>query len=343
MSVPVIGRLAPSPTGILHLGNVRTFLWAWLAARARGGRVILRIEDLEKPRSGLVLEDMLSDLRWLGFDWDEGPVWTAADDADLVEIKRFPRARQRAIGCMVPCQGPHGAYIQSQRGDFYQNVFDQLLAADLIYPCRCERSDYANHRGAPHDGEIEPCYPGTCRQLSVSADEARCWRFRVTAGMTVFNDELRGTCRIDVAGTVGDFVVFKTPRQPSYQLAAAADDWAMGVNQVVRGDDLISSTARQILIWRAVAGSAREVPQYGHVPLVVGPDGARLAKRHGDGRLHSFRERGVDPRRLVGCLAAWSGLGDGRPRSLVDLLPDFDWGKLNRNRLVLKPEMLDGI
>lgn len=406
----VVGRLAPSPTGVLHLGNVRTFMWAWLAARSRGGRVILRIEDLEKPLAGTILEDMLSDLRWLGFDWDEGPAWTADAEAKLAEIRRFPRARSlaaarmrelaaedvvpaegwvSAIGRRLPFIGGHGPYIQSLRTAAYRGLFNALCRAGAIYPCTCERADFAGNLGAPHAGEAEPRYPGTCRDRWRDAEEARSWlaargtaraaaattftnapvaqsgepvwRFRVPegeAGAVDFEDALRGRLRIDVGATVGDFVVFKQPGLPSYQMAVVADDAAMGVTQVVRGDDLIPSTARQILLYRALsalagtdwlgAGDGGRVPLvslpfYGHVPLVVGPDGQRLAKRHGDARLRSLRERGVDPRQVIGRLAAWSGFGDGRPAELEELCGSFDWGLVNRERVVLDQRALEGL
>jgi glutamyl-tRNA synthetase len=393
-----IGRLAPSPTGVLHLGNVRTFMCAWLAARSQGGRVILRIEDLEKGLAGFVLEELLSDLTWLGFDWDEGPVWTADDDAVLAEISRYPRARAAAaeraaalrsagaggpppdgtggswvsaIGRRLPFAGTHGPYIQSLRAGSYQEIFDRLLAAGLMYPCTCERADFAGNLGAPHEGEAEPRYPGTCRGRWASAAEARAWlaetadrgavsnapvarnrepvwRFRLPEVGQLpigFEDLVQGSCRIDVAASVGDFVVFKTPRQPAYQLAVVADDLAMGVNQVVRGDDLVPSTARQILLWRALSGTSaagrRELPDYAHVPLLVGPDGQRLAKRHGDARLRSLRLQGTDPRQVIGSLAEWSGLGDGRPLSLRELAAGFSWERLDRARLVVTPGLLD--
>jgi glutamyl-tRNA synthetase len=391
---PAVGRLAPSPTGVLHLGNARTFLWAWLAARSRGGRVVLRIEDLEKPLAGYVLEEMLSDLRWLGFEWDEGPVWTEDDDVLLAEQKRFPRAKAiaaarccelgaaappagtwlSALGRHLPFTGPHAPYIQSLRAPLYRELFERLLSGGWLYPCTCERADFAGNLGAPHDGEAEPRYPGTCRGRWTSAEAARAWlesrprdreaatnapvvrsgepvwRFRVPEGegaVAAFEDALRGRLSIDVAASVGDFVAFKHPGLPAYQLAVVADDLAMGVNQVVRGDDLIPSTARQVLVYRALATldgrAAPDLPFYGHAPLVVGADGQRVAKRHGDARLRSLRQRGVDPRAVLGALAAWSGLGDGRPVALADLLPRFDWARLNRERLVIDQARLDGI
>jgi glutamyl-tRNA synthetase len=292
----VVGRLAPSPTGSLHVGNVRTFLWAWLSARSQGGRVLLRIEDLDQPRvKPGVVEKMVDDLRWLGFDWD-GPV-----------------------------------EIQSARRDHYRDVHARL--AGKIFSCRCTRADLAQVQSAPHEGDAEPRYPGTCRAFE---GPGICWRLRVEPGRVTFTDRLFGPQSIDVGATVGDFVVAKTPEQPAYQLAVVADDLAQGVTEVVRGDDLIPSTARQLLVYRALGAPP---PSYGHVPLVVGPDGTRLAKRHGDARIASLRDRRVPPERIIGLLASWSGLGDGdaTPSCLV---PKWSWDRVVRDRIVLTPDRL---
>jgi len=292
----VVGRLAPSPTGSLHVGNVRTFLWAWLSARSQGGRVLLRVEDLDTPRvrEGVVPK-MLDDLRWLGLDWD-GEV-----------------------------------AVQSERRSYYKEVFARL--AGNVYPCRCTRGDIAAAQSAPHDGDQEPRYPGTCRGF---AGPGIAWRLQVAPGPVVFDDRLYGPQSIDVAATVGDFVVAKTPEQPAYQLAVVADDLAQGVTEVVRGDDLIPSTARQILIHRALG---KTPPAYAHVPLVVGVDGKRLAKRFGDVQIATLRAKGVSPERIIGVLAEWSGLGagDATPACLV---PKWSWSKAPRERIVLTPERL---
>jgi glutamyl-tRNA synthetase len=326
----VVSRLAPSPTGALHLGNIRTFLWAWLSARAQNGRVIMRVEDLDSPRVKPGLnEKILDDLRWLGFDWDEGP--------DLGS----------------PSAAAPNPYIQTQRREYYAQIHQRLLSRDAIYPCVCTRGDIAASQSAPHEGESqggagegegELRYPGLCLGRFKNVEEARAaggrepaWRLKTAPGSVRFDDLLRGPQSFDVSAEVGDFVVAKGVNNPAYQLAVVADDIAMGVTEVVRGDDLLSSTARQLLIYRLLKAAP---PVYGHVPLVVGPDGKRLAKRHGDARVASFREQGHNPRRIIATLARWSGLNCGDEATPAELIPAWSWKKVSRERVVLTPEKL---
>ncbi len=279
------GRYAPSPTGPLHLGNARTALLSWLAARASGASYIMRVEDLDGPRVRPGMEArILEELRWLGLDWDEGP----------------------DVG------GPSGPYRQSERMDRYAAALERLRAAGAVYPCFCSRAEIAAAAQAPHGpGDEGPRYPGTCRALA--PEEARrraaqrrpAWRFRVPDGEVAFDDGVHGPQRRDVSAETGDFVVARADGIPAYQLAVVVDDAAMGVEEVVRGDDLLGSTARQLLLYRALALPA---PVFAHVPLVNGEDGARLAKRHGALSLGELRERGADPRAVVGLLAASAGL-----------------------------------
>jgi glutamyl-tRNA synthetase len=295
------GRFAPSPTGPLHLGNARTALLSWLDARARGGRYLMRIEDLDRPRVRPGLEArILDELRWLGLDWDEGP----------------------DVG------GPRGPYRQSERLDRYQAALERLRGAGLVYPCFCSRAEVAAAALAPHGpGDDGPRYPGICRDLSAAERAGRArhrapaWRFRVPEGAVAFDDGRRGPQSVDVAAEVGDFVVARADGVPSYQLAVAVDDAAMGVTDVVRGDDLLPSAARQILLYRALG---HEPPRFAHVPLVVGPDGERLAKRHGALSLGDLRDRGANPQAVCGLLAALSGLASpGTTCSPRDLAPAF--------------------
>jgi glutamyl-tRNA synthetase len=306
------GRLAPSPTGGLHVGHARTFLAAWLAARGKEGSVLLRLEDLDasRVRPGAA-ESAVEDLRWLGFDWDEGP----------------------DVG------GPAGPYIQSQRLDLYQAALDRLKAAELVYPCICTRADIARAASAPHAEEEGPSYPGTCSghrasDASAWAERDFAWRLRVPPGEVRWDDLFRGECRLVPSVVGGDFLVARNRSGPSYQLAVVVDDALMEVNQVIRGADLVPSTPRQILLHQALGF---DPPAFGHVPLVVGAEGRRLAKRDGSIKLGTLRARGVDPKRLVGVLAFSLGMTDRpeptRPR---------DWiGRLDPARVPVDPWPVD--
>ena len=313
------GRLAPSPTGALHLGNARSFLIAWLRVRSRGGRLILRNEDLDHPRHKPGADAaILEDLRWLGFDWDEGP----------------------DIG------GPCAPYSQSERRPLYRAALDKLLARDLVYPCVCSRKDCEEGQSAPHiqDGIH---YSGRCRGRFASYAEAAAtlppgrlpaWRFKVPEGTVVeFTDLFAGRQRQDVSEQTGDFVLARDPDAAGYMLAVVVDDAAMGVTEVVRGDDLLPATGRQLLLYQALG---LKPPAFLHVPMVVGPEGMRLAKRHGDTRIRACREAGVSPETVIGVLAWWSGWAAwGEKLTLRDLLPRFDLARVPRGPTVLTEEV----
>lgn len=296
-----VGRLAPSPTGALHLGNARTFAIAWLRARSLGGKMIMRMEDLDHPRDkpGAAAQ-AIDDLRWLGFDWDE-------------------------------------EFVQSERRPFYRTVLAKLDA----YPCVCSRRDVESAQSAPHSGE-QLFYQGTCRGRFRSWEEAAgacaprtpCWRFRVPPDTTVsFDDAFAGHVTQDVSASLGDFPLARDPDGAGYTLAATADDLDMGVTEVVRGDDLLPATPPQILIARALG---REPPSYCHVPLVVGPDGRRLAKRHGDTRIAAFRAAGVSPERIIGWIAYTCGVSaDDDPVSLADLVGRFSLAAIPHAAVVI--------
>jgi glutamyl-tRNA synthetase len=311
MSTAVTGRLAPSPTGAQHVGNARTYLVAWLAARAQGGAVKLRIEDIDSPRiKPGAAEEAMIDLRWLGLDWDGEPV------------------------------------VQTARLTHYEAALEELKRRELVYPCTCTRSDIAQAASAPHAGE-EVTYPGTCAHRRASdavalAGEGKtfAWRFRVTESPT-FLDLFAGEQRIDLKHTGGDFVVWKSVGTPAYQLAVVVDDAATGVTEVIRGDDLIPSTPRQLLLYRALGLSP---PRFGHIPLVVGEDGRRLAKRHGDTRLSALRAAGVAPEALVGLLAWSCGWQEEvKPISPRELLPRFRLSAIPPHPFVLTAELLKRI
>jgi glutamyl-tRNA synthetase len=306
----VVARLAPSPTGAQHLGNARTYLLAWLSARSRGGRVIVRLEDIDSPRvKPWAAQQALDDLRWLGLDWDEGP----------------------DVG------GPHAPYVQTQRWAWYGRAIDELRRAQRVYPCTCTRSDVAAAASAPHPGQEGPVYPGTC--ASRNADMAPgehgsfAWRFRASRQTRRFFDRVAGWQQCVVADALGDFVVARGDATPAYQLAVVVDDHHMGVNEVLRGDDLLPSTFRQLELYDFFGW---EPPTFVHVPLVVGPDGRRLAKRHGDTRLATLREASVPPQRLLGLLAWSCGLRPTRGAVTArELLDGFDLAAVPREPFVL--------
>ena len=293
------GRLAPSPTGLLHLGHARTFWIAQQRARSAGGQLILRNDDLDTARWKLDFVDaMLEDLRWIGLDWNEGP----------------------DVG------GPHAPYEQSKRGALYLAAFERLRASGAIYPCTCTRRDVQQALSAPHEqgGPVsdrsasgrsetgptltgdEPIYPGTCRPENLSATEnakraswARDgvnWRLRVPDGEEIFfRDGHDGEQRATAGRDFGDFLVWRKDGVPSYQLACAVDDAEMRITEVVRGADLIMSTFRQLLLYRALGAT---VPAFFHCPLVNDAHGVRLAKRHDALALRTLRALGKTPAEL---------------------------------------------
>ncbi len=306
------GRFAPSPTGRLHLGNAWAAVLGWLWARAEGGEFLLRIEDLDTARSRPELTDaLLADLDWLGLSFDGAPTF------------------------------------QSRRLELYRASFEKLRATGRVYPCHCTRSEIARAVSAPHGPADEgPRYPGTCLGLSAndSADRARsrppAWRFRPREGPTEFRDRVHGTFVQDVAAEVGDFVVLRNDGVPSYQLAVVVDDAATGITHVLRGDDLLASTPRQIQLCEALG---LPVPAYAHVPLLLGPDGKRLAKRAGTPSLGELRDRAVPRERLIGLLAGWAGLADGGPVSVEDLVPGFRLDRLPRQQIPVEPSIVNDV
>lgn len=319
------GRFAPSPTGALHLGNARTFLIAWLRCRSRGGRMLMRMEDLDHPRvKPETVRQAYDDLRWLGLDWDE----PEPGSADAVSS---------------------GAYVQSQRLNLYREAFVRLREEGWLYPCFCTRRDIENAQSAPHAGE-EMRYPGTCRPRDGSRREGRggddqpegkvpAWRFRVPAegegasSETAFDDGFYGSHVSRVVEWSGDFVVGRGEDAPSYQLAVVVDDAAMGITEVVRADDLLLSTHRQLWLYRALGLTP---PMFLHVPLVVGPDGRRLAKRHGDTRISEIRRAGASSEAVVGWLASTCGWAEpGEAVAARDLISRFDLTTIPKEPVVV--------
>lgn len=315
LTAPTIrGRYAPSPTGALHPGNLRTALLAWLFARAADGAFVLRMEDLDRPRTRPgAAAAILADLRWLGLDWNEGP----------------------DVG------GPRGPYIQSQRAALYAAALGRLRARGLLYPCYCTRAELAQRAeqarlaSAPQGAAEEaPPYPGTCRHLTARERQAReasgrrpSLRFRAPNGPIAFVDRVASAQRENVAERVGDFIVRRGDGVVAYQLAVVVDDALMGITQVVRGADLLASTARQLALYDAL-GYPRPT-EFAHVPLALDERGERLAKRDAAAGIEALRSRGVLPERIVGALAASSGLWpSGTPATPRELLGAFDSARL---------------
>lgn len=283
------GRLAPSPTGYLHLGHARTFWTAQQRASEQGGALVLRNEDLDRQRcKPEFVTAMLEDLRWFGFEWQEGP----------------------DVG------GPHAPYTQSERMPLYRAAFEKLHAAGFLFSCTCSRQDVLRALQAPHQGEDEPVYPGTCRNVTGDkwqvAGDARpdagadlslatrhvspSWRFRVPDGRAVtFLDGQLGSQSFVAGKDFGDFVVWRNDDLPAYHLACAVDDAALGITEVVRGADLLASTARQLLLYEALGLAA---PEFFHCPLMTDEQGVRLAKRHDALSLRTLRQRGKLPDEL---------------------------------------------
>jgi len=306
---PYRGRFAPSPTGDLHLGTAATALVAWLAARVAKGTLVMRIEDIDAPRVVDGAEArQLDDLAWLGLDWDEGP----------------------DVG------GPFGSYRQSERGRRYEKALDQLAARGLTFLCDCSRRDIAAVASAPHDGDEGPRYPGTCRSKPANRSWKRppAVRLTVPPGIVVVKDRFRGRLEQAVDDVVGDFVLRRGDGMFAYQLAVTVDDLAMGITEVVRGIDLLSSAPRQRMLARLLGGAPE--PAFAHVPLLVDGAGGRLAKRLGGHSLRAMREDGWSPAAVIGLLAHLLGLRPTdqpvRPRDLA--------ADVNLERLAALPDQV---
>ena len=333
-----VTRLAPSPTGALHLGNARTFLATWLVARKRGWTIRMRIEDLDGPRiKPGAAQQAIDDLRWLGLDWD----------GDIV--------------------------YQSSRLSRYREAVDSLVASGFAYPCTCSRKEIEQAASAPHASDGAAVYPGTCRDRYKSVEDAiatgrptalridvcppsvvgfggkgvKYWELALDINAALreqprerlprpvtYIDEFAGPKRMDLVSDIGDFVLTKPDGTPSYQLAVVVDDLDAGVTDVIRGDDLLDSVPRQVLLhW--MLGCADRVPVYRHLPLVVGEDGRRLAKRHGDTRLSTYREGGTSPGRVRALLGRWLGLAAAEELSIEEMLEQFVLARVLRKPITM--------
>lgn len=313
----VRGRLAPSPTGRMHLGNAWAFLLAWLAARSVGGEVVLRLEDIDPDRSRLEFaEELLRDLSWLGLDWDEGP--------DL--------------------GGAHGPYEQSGRLGAYAAALEQLEQAGRVYPCFCTRKELRSLASAPHADDGSATYPGTCRSLTHEKREAflrqgrrPALRLRCDNSVVCFDDLLAGPQRLSLADCGGDFALRRSDGVFAYQLAVVLDDLAMNITQVVRGEDILTSTPRQMYLYRLLGAPA---PQYAHLPLVLDHEGERLAKRHNALALAALRDSGVSAPAIIGYLAWRAGLLDEpRPCTPESLVAAFAFDRIPRQSVRLPADI----
>lgn len=311
----VVGRFAPTPSGYLHLGNLFSSLLAWLSAKSQGGKILLRNEDLDLERSRQVyVLQAQRDLESLGLFWDEG-----GDKG-----------------------GPHEPYDQSRRFDFYQSQLEKLETQRLVYPCFCTRAQL-HAASAPHASDGELLYAGTCRNLTPeqvaqqSQTRSPALRLQVPEETISFVDLHYGPQQQYLPTGCGDFILRRSDGVYAYQLAVVADDAAMGVTEVVRGSDLLSSTPRQILLYRLLGFSP---PQFAHTPLLLAPGGRRLSKRDGDQSLSGLLAKGLTPQDVVGRLAFLAGLlPEPQPATPQQLLPLFSWEKVPREDVVI-PEGL---
>lgn len=306
------GRFAPTPSGYLHLGNAASALLAWLQIRSERGTFILRVEDLDKPRCKPEYEEaLIDDLKWLGLDWDEGP-----DKG-----------------------GPDAPYSQSERGELYELALERLQADGWLYPCYCSRADLLSAASAPHGVAAEGgAYPGTCRRLGPEERQERARRKTPSLRFAMPDRELRfadgiAGLRAFPPGAGGDFVVKRADGIVGYQLAVVVDDIAMGVTDVLRGWDLLDSTPRQLALYEALGANP---PRFAHGPLLLGPDGSRLSKRHGSVTLASLREQGAAPEKVTGFLAWLAGVID-RPEPVrpCELTDAFALGRIPREAVAL--------
>ncbi|HVM95877.1 MAG TPA: tRNA glutamyl-Q(34) synthetase GluQRS [Candidatus Acidoferrales bacterium] len=304
------GRFAPSPTGDLHMGSAATALLAWLRARSNNGEFVLRVEDIDAPRTVAGCEaGQLADLHWLGIDWDEGP----------------------------DCGGPYAPYRQSERSALYDSAIARLAAQGLVYLCDCSRKEIASVSSAPHIGEEGPRYPGTCRRHGM---QPRAWRrppavrVAVPDREVVVVDALQGELRQNVNAVVGDFVLKRGDGAYSYQLAVVVDDLAMNITEVVRGFDLLASSPRQKLLAEMLGGCA---PAFAHVPMVVGSNGERLQKRDAAQRFHGRRETAKNSAPVLATIAQMLQPGASIRGTLAQILQRFDFDALRHCREVRLP------
>ena len=318
-------RIAPSPTGPLHIGTARTALFNFLQARHVGGTFILRLEDTDRVRSTVEFEkDILDGLHWLGLEWDEGPEVAGE-----------------------PARGPHAPYRQMERLPLYEAAAQRLLALDLAYPCYCTPEELEADRKAQEAAKQPPRYVGRCAHLSVDERRAReadgrrgALRFRVGEGVVGFDDLIRGRVEIDVANLGGDFVIVRADGTPLYHFTVVVDDAAMEVSDVIRGEDHLSNTPKHILLFRALG---HEVPRFAHLPLILNPDRTKMSKRKSQTAIDDYVAQGFIREALVNYLAllGWSTGTEEEILTLDELIERFDVTEVHKGGAVFDRERLE--
>jgi glutamyl-tRNA synthetase len=318
-------RIAPSPTGPLHIGTARTALYNFLHARHVGGTFILRLEDTDRARSTVEFEkDILDGLHWLGLEWDEGPEVAGE-----------------------PARGPHAPYRQMERLPSYEAAAQRLLALDLAYPCYCTPEELEADRKAQEAAKQPPRYVGRCAHLTVEERRAReaegrrgALRFRVGEGSVVFDDVIRGRVEFDVANLGGDFVIVRADGTPLYHFTVVVDDAAMEVTDVIRGEDHLSNTPKHILLFRALG---YDVPRFAHLPLILNPDRTKMSKRKSQTAIDDYIAEGFIKEALVNYLAllGWSTGTEEEILSLDELIARFDIAEVHKGGAVFDRERLE--
>jgi nondiscriminating glutamyl-tRNA synthetase len=323
---PVRVRFAPSPTGPLHIGGVRTALFNWLFARKYGGVFILRIEDTDKERSEKKYEnELLQGLSWLGLNWDEGPQFSGSGD-------------ELALG---GDKGDHGPYRQSERGDIYKKYLERLIDEKNAYYCYCTKEDIEAQRQAMLAQGLPPKYNGHCRNLTEApaGKSPEVIRFNVPEVRVEFNDIVRGKVVFD-ATLFGDMIIAKDLDTPLYNFAVVVDDALMEITHVIRAEDHLSNTPKQILMLRALG---LKEPIYAHIPLILNADRSKMSKRFSDVALMNYRERGYIPAGMVNFLAllGWHPKGDKEVLSREELIAEFDLERVQQSGAIFNEEKLD--
>jgi glutamyl-tRNA synthetase len=322
---PTRVRIAPSPTGPLHIGTARTALYNYLYARHTGGTFILRLEDTDRVRSTVEFErDILEGLHWLGLDWDEGPEVAGE-----------------------PARGPHAPYRQMERLPLYAAAAQRLLADDLAYPCYCTPEELDADRRAQEAAHEPPRYVGRCARLTPDERRAReaegrrgALRFRVGEGVVAFDDVVRGRVEIDVANLGGDFVIVRADGNPLYHFTVVVDDAEMEMTDVIRGEDHLSNTPKHILLFRALGYG---VPRFAHLPLILNPDRTKMSKRKSQTAIDDYIAQGFIKEALVNYLAllGWSTGTEEEILSLDELVDRFDLGAVHKGGAVFDRERLE--